>query len=104
MEINDSFEYEFSFTQNDVNEFAKVTGDMNPIHIDEEIARQSLFKRRIIHGFLSGSVFSKVFGTIWPGSGTIYLNQQMTFLQPMYTEVNYLAKFSIIECLPKNKF
>ena len=104
MELKETFEYEFSFSQGDVNNFAKITGDDNPIHIDEEQAKKSIFKKRIIHGFLSGSVFSKVFGTIWPGNGTIYLSQNMNFLKPMFTNEKYLAKFEIIEVLPRNKF
>lgn len=104
MEIKETFEYQFSFTQEDVNSFSEVTGDNNPIHINEEIARKSVFKKRVIHGFLSGSVFSKVFGTIWPGNGTIYLSQTMKFIKPMYTKEKYFAKFEIVEILPKNKF
>jgi len=104
MEIKETYEYQFSFTQDDVNSFSKVTGDNNPIHINEEIAKKSVFKKRVIHGFLSGSVFSKVFGTIWPGNGTIYLSQTMKFIKPMYTKEKYLAKFEVVEILPKNKF
>lgn len=104
MELKETFEYEFSFSQEDVNNFSLVTGDDNPIHIDEEQARKSIFKRRIIHGFLSGSVFSKVFGTLWPGNGTIYMNQKMNFMKPMYAGEKYLAKFVVIEVLPRNKF
>lgn len=104
MELNECFEYKFSFSQEDVNNFSIVTGDNNPIHIDKEQARKSIFKRRIIHGFLSGSVFSKVFGTIWPGYGTIYLSQNLNFIKPMYTSEKYIAKFEVIEVLPKNKF
>lgn len=64
MNIHDSFEHQFSFTQKVVDEFARITGDNNPIHINEVEAAKSIFKRRILHGFLSGSVFSKVFGTL----------------------------------------
>lgn len=104
MEINEKFEYQFLFTQGDVNKFSKVTGDDNPIHINAKIARNSIFKKRIIHGFLSASIFSKVFGTIWPGYGTIYLSQSLNFIKPMYTKEKYIAKFEVIEVLPKNKF
>lgn len=104
MELKETFEYEFSFSQEDVNNFSIITGDDNPIHIDEEQAEKSIFKKRIMHGFLSGSVFSKVFGTIWPGNGTIYLSQNMKFLKPMFTNEKYLAKFEVIEILPRNKF
>jgi 3-hydroxybutyryl-CoA dehydratase len=104
MKLQDTFEYKFSFSQEEVNNFAIVTGDDNPIHIDEEFAKKSIFKKRIIHGFLSGSVFSKVFGTMWPGNGTIYLSQNMSFIKPMYTDEKYVAKFEVVEVLPKNKF
>jgi 3-hydroxybutyryl-CoA dehydratase len=104
MKLNETFEYQFSFSQEDVDNFAKVTGDDNPIHIDEEYAQKSIFKKRIVHGFLSGSVFSKVFGTMWPGNGTIYLNQKMSFVKPMYTDEEYVATFEVIDVLPKNMF
>lgn len=91
----DSFEYDFSFTQDDVNSFAIVSGDKNPIHLDEEYASKSIFKKRIIHGFLGGSVFSKIFGNIFPGEGTLYLKQSMTFYNPMFVGEEYKAKFLV---------
>jgi 3-hydroxybutyryl-CoA dehydratase len=104
MELKETFEYKFSFSQKDVNNFALVTGDDNPIHINEKQASKSIFKQRIMHGFLSGSIFSKVFGTIWPGNGTIYLSQNMKFIKPMYVGQEYLAIFEVIEILSNNKF
>jgi acyl dehydratase len=91
------FEYRFSFNQENVINFAEASGDFNPIHLDEEFAKKTIFKRRIIHGFLGGSVFSMVFGTKYPGAGTIYLNQNMIFYKPMYIESEYVAKFFIKE-------
>ena len=70
-----SYEHEFSFSQDSVKRFAEVTGDNNPIHLDSVYAATTPFKKPIMHGFLSGSIFSKVFGTIYPGEGTIYLKQ-----------------------------
>ncbi len=104
MELEDQFEYKFTFSQEDVDTFARVTGDVNPIHIDVEKASQSIFKTRIMHGFLGGSIFSRVFGTIWPGNGTIYLRQNMNFLKPMYVEKEYVAQFKVIEILSKNRY
>ena len=95
--MGNSFTYEFSFTQDEVNRFAEITGDKNPIHLDRVYAEQSIFKRRIIHGFLAGSVFSKVFGTLFPGEGTIYIKQEMKFVSPMYTDTNYKAVFEVKE-------
>jgi 3-hydroxybutyryl-CoA dehydratase len=86
-----SFELSFSFNQDDVELFSEATGDKNPIHLDSSFAEKTIFKRPIIHGFLAGSVFSKIFGTIFPGQGTICLKQSMTFIKPMYVNVNYTA-------------
>ncbi|KYG82853.1 MaoC family dehydratase [Roseivirga echinicomitans] len=95
--VNTVFEYGFSFNQTDVENFAKASGDFNPIHLDAEYAKDTIFGRTIIHGFLSGSMFSKVFGTIFPGHGTIYLNQSLNFFKPMYTAEEYMAVFTVKE-------
>ncbi len=101
MKLNTTFEYPFKFSQKDVVNFAEATGDKNPIHLDEEYAKKTLFKRRILHGFLGGSIFSKVFGTLFPGEGTIYLKQNMSFYKPMFTDVSYKAVFTIVEIFPQ---
>lgn len=95
IQLNSIFKYEFEFSQKEVIAFAKATGDTNPIHLDEEYAKNMPFKRTILHGFLGGSVFSKVFGTLFPGEGTIYLKQNMTFLKPMFPHEKYIAIFTI---------
>lgn len=94
-----TFEYAFKFSQDDVQRFAEASGDFNPIHLDSTFAKESIFGRTIIHGFLGGSVFSKVFGTIFPGHGTIYLKQSMSFYKPMFVDEKYSALFSVKEVL-----
>ena len=101
IKLGDTYEYRTSFTQGEVNTFADISGDRNPIHLDEEYAAKSIFGRRIVHGFLAGSVFSKVFGTIWPGEGTIYLSQDMSFRAPVFTNTEYVAKFVVEEINPE---
>ena len=95
--IGDKFEHNFSYSQEDVVLFSKVTGDNNPVHLDDEYASKTIFKRPIIHGMLGASVFSKVFGTMFPGEGTIYLTQNIQFLKPMLVDTNYIAFFEVIE-------
>lgn len=97
LSVHDTYSHEFHFTQEQVILFAQASGDHNPIHLDENYASTTIFKRPIVHGFLAGSVFSKVFGTLWPGEGTIYLKQSMQFLWPMYVEETYLASFTVVE-------
>jgi len=97
IEVGEKFEFKHTFKQEDVNTFAKITGDDNPIHIDPEFAARSIFKKPIVHGFLSGAIFSKVFGTIFPGNGTIYLYQNMKFLKPVFVDQEYIASFIVKE-------
>ncbi len=95
LKIGDKYSYEFSYTQEEVELFAKVTGDNNPIHIDAEFAKNTPFGRPIMHGFLSAAVFSKVFGTLFPGEGTIYMSQEMKFRAPMFVDTKYMAHFEV---------
>lgn len=93
----DIFEYEFSHSQEDVNTFAKISGDNNPVHLDQGYAAGTVYKKPIIHGFFGASVFSKIFGALWPGEGTVYLNQTINFKRPMYPDVLYKAQLKVKE-------
>ncbi len=95
VEVGGSFSYAFRFTQADVEDFAQVTGDNNPLHLDGEFAATTAFKRPIIHGMLGASVFTKVLGTQFPGFGSVYLGQTMDFLRPMFVDTDYEAVFTI---------
>jgi 3-hydroxybutyryl-CoA dehydratase len=68
----------------DVEAFAKLTGDTNPVHLDEAYAATTRFGRRIAHGMLAVSYLSALLGTTFPGPGTIYLSQSVSFLAPVY--------------------
>lgn len=68
----------------DVQKFADVSGDWNPLHLDEEYAKNTVFGKCIAHGMLSASYISAVLGTDFPGEGTIYLGQNLKFLSPIY--------------------
>ena len=71
------------FTDEDVRTFARISLDTNPVHLNDDYAANTIFKGRIVHGFLSGSLISAIIGTILPGEGTIYLNQTMNFRKPV---------------------
>ena len=98
-----TYSHHFTFSQEEVIAFADVTGDKNPIHLDEAFAKNTIFKKPIIHGFLGGSIFSKVLGTLFPGTGTVYLTQTMSFLRPMYTGLDYSAVFTVKEIMLEKK-
>jgi 3-hydroxybutyryl-CoA dehydratase len=70
-------------TATDVEAFAAVSGDTNPVHLDEAYARTTTFQTRIAHGMLSGAYISAVIGTKLPGPGAIYLSQSMRFRRPV---------------------
>ena len=70
-------------TQNDILLFSKISGDENPVHLDEEYAQQTIFGRRIAHGMLTASLISAVIAEQLPGHGTIYLSQTLKFIRPV---------------------
>jgi 3-hydroxybutyryl-CoA dehydratase len=70
-------------TEADIVLFAGITGDTNPVHLDEEFARPTMFKGRIAHGMLTAGFVSTVFGTKLPGPGCIYMSQTLKFKAPV---------------------
>jgi acyl dehydratase len=97
LELGQVYKEAFSFSQEDVNRFAELTGDTNPIHIDPSYAANTIFKKPIMHGILGASVLSKVLGTQFPGEGTVYLKQEMNFKRPMYVDHMYEAVMTVKE-------
>jgi acyl dehydratase len=101
IKIGDCYVHHQVFTQAEVDTFARITGDTNPLHLDAEYAKGTPFGRPIVHGFLAGAVFSKIFGTLFPGEGTIYLFQDMAFLAPVFVEETYAAIVEVVEVNPE---
>jgi len=97
MEQGQSYIEVFSFSQDDVVKFAQISGDHNPLHLDEEYASKTMFGKPIIHGVLGASIFSKILGMKFPGEGTIYLKQEMNFKRPMYAGIQYEAVLTVKE-------
>ena len=73
-----------SFSDDDVDSFSNMSLDDNPIHVDGEYASKTIFGKKIVHGFLTGSLFSAIIGTKMPGNGSVYLKQEMNFRKPVY--------------------
>ena len=71
-------------TEEDIQAFADLSGDINPVHLDDAFAATTIFKKRIAHGFLTGALFSTVLGTKLPGPGCIYLSQELKFRAPVF--------------------
>lgn len=84
-----------TITEADVNAFAALSGDVNPVHMCDSFAAETIFKRRIAHGFLTGSLISTVLGTKLPGPGCIYLSQNLKFRAPVYLGDEVTARVTI---------
>jgi acyl dehydratase len=85
----DQYREEFSYSQKHVDDFARLCGDTNPIHLDAEYAATTAFKKPIMHGMIGGSVISRVFGITFHGGGFIYVSQLLDFKRPMFVDTTY---------------
>lgn len=85
------------FTSDDVRLFANLSMDKNPIHLDDEYAAKSPFGKTLVHGFLTGSLFSAIIGTLLPGNGSVYHSQTMNFRKPIFHNQEVTAKVTIAE-------
>jgi len=99
--MTDSFSK--TITDSDINSYAMLSGDANPVHLDEDYASKSRFGKRIAHGLLSAGFFSAIFGTKLPGSGCVYVSQNLNFKRPVYINDTVLATVTVIEVNQKSK-
>lgn len=97
LKVGDKYETEFCITQEQVDAFAELSGDRNPLHIDPEYAATTNFKSTIVHGIFTSGVISKVLGMEFPGPGTFYLGQTLDFKRAIYPGKKYIAKFEVTE-------
>jgi 3-hydroxybutyryl-CoA dehydratase len=84
-----------TFTEEDMQRFIEITGDVNPLHVDEEFARRTPFGHRVLQGMLTASIFSTMVGMLLPGSGAIYRSQTLNFLLPVYLGETVTAHFVV---------
>jgi len=93
------FSENFTISMDLVKSYSELTGDKNPIHLDYEHAKQTIFKKPIAHGMLISSFFSKIISETYPGHGSIYLSQSLNFKNPCYVGDKIEV---VIELLNKN--
>lgn len=96
IEIGMSASYSQTITDADIKSFAGISGDNNPVHMSDEFAQSSRFKKRIAHGLLSSSFFSSLFGTKLPGEGCVYVAQSLNFKHPVYIGDTVTASIMVI--------
>ena len=84
IEIGMNVSYSQTITDADIKAFSGISGDRNPVHLDEQYAEKSRYKKRIAHGLMTASYFSALFGTKIPGEGCVYVSQSLNFKRPVY--------------------
>ena len=97
--VGKTFEITITITEQMVENFARATGDYNPIHMDEDYARGTIFKTRVVHGMLHAGLISGIVGTHFPGKGTIYLSQTLNFLKPVFVGEEVTYRLKVLEYL-----
>ncbi len=95
--IGDHASFSKTVSETDVYNFAGVTGDMNPVHINQEYALQTVFGKRIAHGIMAVGFISNVLGTQLPGPGVIYISQAVKFLKPIVIGDTITATVEVIQ-------
>ena len=97
LSVGQSAELTMTVTEGGIQSFAEVTGDVNPVHLDEAYAATTPFKTRIAHGMLSAGYISAVIGTKLPGPGAIYVGQTLRFKRPVKIGDQVTARCTITE-------
>ena len=95
--VGDSAEITKTIEQSDIDAFAAVTGDHNPVHVDEEFAKTTRFGRRLAHGMLTASLISAVLANKLPGEGSVYLGQTLQFVAPVFPGDEITARVMVKE-------
>ena len=103
LKIGEKAEFTKTVSESDIYLYAGITGDFNPAHVNEDYAKKTFFKTRIAHGMLSAGFISTVIGTKLPGTGSIYISQNLRFLAPVRIGDTITAGVEIIEIIAKKK-
>ena len=103
LEIGQKASISKTVEERDVQLFAAVSGDNNPVHLNATFAAETLFKERIAHGMFSGALISAAIACELPGPGTIYLGQQLRFTRPVKLGDTLTVELEVLEKLPKGR-
>ncbi|MGB5217146.1 MAG: MaoC family dehydratase [Smithella sp.] len=103
LKVGDVAEFAKTVTETDIYLYAGITGDFNPAHVNEEYAKNTFFKTRIAHGMLTAGFISAIIANQLPGSGTIYLSQNLSFLAPVRIGDTITGRVEVMELMEKNR-
>lgn len=99
----DHFKWGRHISADDVQRFAEIVGDLNPVHLDAEFAEKSFFKKRIVHGAFLGGLISKVLGMDFPGQGTVYISQNSVFKRPVYVDTVVSVEVKVTQVIGEKR-
>lgn len=103
LRVGASAEIARAITDEDVRRFAEATGDVNPVHLDDEYARGTMFGARVAHGMHAAGLISAVLGTAMPGPGAVYLEQSLRFRRPIRIGDTVTARVEVLELIPDRR-
>lgn len=105
-DIAEGMSGEFTKTLNDsdVRTFADVSGDHNPIHVDDDYAKSTIFGGRIAHGMHTASIISAALGSVFPGPGWVYIEQNLKFKAPVPVGSEVTARVVATKRMPEKGF
>ncbi len=104
LEAGQGCTFQKKVSDEDVRKFAEVTGDKNPLHLDDGFASTTMFKERIAHGMIGAGIISGGLAMHMPGLGTTYLEQDLKFMRPVRIGDVLTVELKVLEILPKTKF
>jgi len=102
--LGDTATMERTFTEEDIQQFAKLTGDYGKLHTDAAFAAKYGFGRPVVHGILTGSLLSSIMGTTLPGAGTILMDENLTFTAPVYAGDTITASIKLVHMEEKKRW
>lgn len=98
VKVGDFVKLSRRFTQNEVNQFAELSGDLNPVHVDPEYVKKAgIYEGTVVHGAFLNAFVSCILGTKMPGPGSIAVSQEMRFRKPLYVGETVEAEVNVIE-------
>ena len=103
IKIGDSAEFEIIITETMVHQFANISGDFNSLHMDNEFAKTTKFGKRVCHGMLLGSFFSRLVGMYIPGLNALYLSQSLKFISPCFIDDKIIVRGTVIRKSERTK-
>ena len=100
LKIGDNASRSLTISDDTIRAFAEVTGDTNPVHLDDDYAAGTPFGRRIAHGMIAAGLVSATLANDLPGPGTVYLNQTLKFMSPVYPGDTVTATVEVLTVRP----